>query len=436
MNATRAGAGSDRTIGGDVSATIVAFWFSLPGSTSLLVIGGLGLFALAMSAVARRWLPISEVVAFLVVGVVLGPRVFGVINRHTIHTVEPLTALALGAIVFVTGEQLRLRELVRIRRTLLPISLLGSLVAFGLCLGALQLAGVSGPTAYLLAAIAPSTAPVTVQALIAERQAAGPFTDHVLAATALNTLVAALLFGFVAPFVFAHVATGNAQREAVHSFVQLVVVSLVLGAAVGIALRIARRHVERWGDRVLLVWVSLLLTVGAVEALNSSVVITALVAGAVVANDSTPAHDVFDAVRVLEAPIFLVFFIVTGADVHVGQFVALGAVGAVYFGARWAGRVAGSWVGVLVSPARHWGWGHRIGTAQLPYAGMAVGLASYTVGRAAAAGAPKVGTDVAALVLGTVFLFEVLTPLLLDRALVAMGEASAHTPTRRFAIER
>jgi Kef-type K+ transport system membrane component KefB len=411
-----------------VTATILDLSLTLPGPTSLFVIGAFGLFALAMSFVARRWLPISEVVAFLVIGVVLGPRVLGVIDRHAIDTVEPLTALALGAIVFVTGERLRLRELRRLRRTLLPISLLGSVVAFGLCLGALRLAGVSGPTAYLLAAIAPSTAPVTVQALVAERRAAGPFTDHVLAATALNTLAAALLFGIGAPFVFAKVATGSAQREAVHSFVQLVVVSAVIGVAGGVALRLARRRVERWGDRVLLVWVSLLLMVGAVEALNSSVVITTLIAGAVVANDRQPAHDVFDAVRVLEAPIFLVFFIVTGADVHVGQFVALGKVGAVYFAARWAGRVLGSWLGVLASPARGWGWGHRIGTAQLPYAGMAVGLASYTVGRAAAAGAPDVGTDVAALVLGTVFLFEVLTPLLLDRALVAMGEAAGGSP--------
>jgi Kef-type K+ transport system membrane component KefB len=395
---------------------------SLPGSTTLLVIGALGLFALAMSAVARRWLPISEVVAFLVIGIVLGPRVFGVIDRHAIHTVAPLSAVALGAIVFVTGERLRLPELRRLRRTLLPISLLGSAAVFGLCLVALLLAGVPGPIAYLLAAIAPSTAPVTVQALVSEKRAAGRFTDHVLAATALNTLAAALLFGFGAPFVFARVAHGNAQRIALHSFVQLVVVSIVLGIGAGIVLRVARRYVGRWGDRVLLVWVVLLLLIGAVEALNSSVVITTLLAGAVVANDREPAHDVFDAVRVLEAPIFLVFFIVTGADVHVHQFVVLGKVGAVYLAARWAGRVLGSWGGLLLTPAREWGWGHRIGTAQLPYAGMAVGLASYTVGRATTAGAPDVGEEVAALVLGTVFLFEVLTPLLLDRALVAMGE--------------
>ena len=418
-------------------STIAAAGFSVHGPTGLLTIGELGLFALVMSWVARRWLPISEVVAFLVIGLLLGPRVLGVIDRQTIHTVEPLTALALGAIVFVTGERLRLRDLARIKRTLLPISILGSLLTFGLCLAALLAVGVHGPTAYLLAAIAPSTAPVTVQALVAERRASGPFTDHVLAATALNTLAAALLFGFGAPFVFANVALGHAQREAVHSFVQLVVVSVGLGIAGGAALRYAGRHVERWGDRVLLVWVVLLLVVGGVYALDSSVVIATLVAGAVVANGERPAHETFDAVRVLEAPIFLVFFIVTGADVHVRQFVALGAIGTVYFAARWAGRVAGSWLGVLATPARHWGWGHRIGNAQLPYAGMAVGLASYTVGRAAAVGAPGVGTDVAALVLGSVFLFEVLTPVLLDRALVHMGEAAGTgSRVRRFLPER
>jgi hypothetical protein len=98
-------------------------------------------------------------------------------------------------------------------RTLLPISLLGSAASFGICLGVLLALGVRGTVAYLLAAIAPSTAPVTVQALVAERRAAGS-TDHVLAATALNTLAAALLFGLGGPFAFAEIAAHHAQREA------------------------------------------------------------------------------------------------------------------------------------------------------------------------------------------------------------------------------
>lgn len=394
----------------------------VPGPTGLFVVGALGLFALAMSVVARRWLPISEIVAFLAIGLLLGPRVLGVIGRDVIQTLEPVTALALGAMVFVNGERLRVRDLRRMARTLLPIALVGSALAFGLTLVALLAAGVSLGVAYLLAAIAPSTAPVTVQALVAERRADGRFTQHVLSATALNTLVAALLFGFGAPLVFAHVATRDARTQALHSFVQLVVVSLVLGAAGGFALRAAAGRVQRFGDRFLLVWVTLALMVGGALALGSSVVIPTLVAGAVVANGPRPADDVFDAVRVLEAPIFLVFFMVTGASVHVNQFVALGAAGAAYIGARTVGRVAGSWLGAAASPARRWGWSHRIGAAQLPFAGMAVGLASYTVGRAEAAGAPEVGTTVAALVLGSVFLFEIATPLLVERALVAAGD--------------
>ncbi len=415
----------------------LAFGLPVHGQTGLFLLGFFGLFALAMSFVARRYLPISEVVAFLGIGLVLGPRALGVIDRQTMDSVEPVTAVALGAMVFVTGDRLHLRQLARMGRTLLPISVLGSLLTFAVCLAVLLAVGVGGPTAYLLAAIAPSTAPVTVQALIAERRAEGAFTDHVLAATALNTVVAALLFGFGAPFVFAEIAAHNAQREAIHAFVQLVVVSLSIGIAGGVGLLAAGRRIDRFGDRFLLVWVALMLMVGAVEALNSSVVIATLTAGAIVANGGRRgADEIFDAVRVLEAPVFLVFFIVTGADVHVHQFVALGGIGTAYVLARAVGRTGGSWLGLLASPARRWGWGHRIGVAQLPYAGMAVGLASYTVGRAATAGAPDVGTEVAALVLGSVFVFEVTTPLLLDRALVFVGEAAGSeescTPSHRF----
>lgn len=397
--------------------------------SSLLVIGGLGALAFIASLVARRWLPISEVVAFLAVGIALGPRGFDIISAHDIDVLRPVTAVALGAMVFLIGQRLRLPSLAPMWRTLVPMSVVGSAVTFGVTFVGLVAAGVRTPVAYLLAAIAPSTAPVTVRALVVERRAGGPFTEHLLAATALNNVAAALLFGLGAPFAFATLGHGGGASQAAVAFVQLLGAASALGVGGALVLRWIGPLVDSAGQRFLLVWVTLILAVGGARSVGTSVVITTLVMGAVLANTRANTAPLFDTIRTLDAPIFLIFFLVTGADVHVRKFLDLGLVGGVYIGTRAVGRVLGGWLGLSMGRgARGYGWSWRQGAAQLPYAGMAVGLASFTVEKATAVGAPGVGADVAAVILGAVAVFELLTPMLLHRVLDVVGESDRGHP--------
>ncbi len=394
--------------------------------SELLVVGALGALAFAAGVVARRWLPISEVVVFIIVGLALGPRGADVITTHEVEMLQPVIALALGAMVFLIGQRLRLSSLAPLRHTLAPMAVVGNLLTFAVTFAALLLAGMDAPVAYLLAAIAPSTAPVTVRALVAESRAAGPFTEHLLAATALNNVTSAVLFGLGAPFAFATLGTDAGILDAARSFGRLVGAATLVGAGAAYLLRWASRVVDTAGQRFLLVWVTLILAVGMARYVGTSVVITTLIMGAVFVNTRADSVPLFEAVRTLEAPIFLVFFLVTGADVHVRQFLELGLVGSVYVLARSAGRAAGSWLGLAMTrDGRATGWGWRQGAAQLPYAGMAVGLASFTVETATSVGAPDVGTDVAAVILGAVVIFELATPVVLHRLLRSVGEAHA-----------
>ena len=406
------------------AAGVFAAGTTIGRHSGLLVVGSLGALAFAASVVARRWLPISEVVAFLIVGLALGPRGFGVITNGQLDALRPTIAVALGAMVYLIGQRLQLSVLRPIRHTLWPMALFGNVATFGVTFAALLLAGVDTPIAYLLAAIAPSTAPVTVRALVVERGAAGPFTDHLMAATALNNVTSALLFGLGAPFAFATLGSGTGMAQAAGALAQLLGAALGTGVVAGFAVRLGARVVDTTGQRFLLVWVTLILAVGAARYLGTSVVITTLVMGAVTANARIPTGVLFDPVRTLEAPIFLVFFLVTGADVHVRQFLELGVIGSVYVAARSFGRITGAWAGMsMTHQGRHTKWRWRTGVAQLPYAGMAVGLASFTVEKAAAVGATDVGEQVAAVILGAVVIFELITPLLLDRVLTRVGEA-------------
>lgn len=394
--------------------------------TTLLAIGALAAVAFAAAALSRRWLPVSEVVVFLAVGMAAGHSGLQFIADSTLRSLAPVTALALGAIVFLIGTQLDLTRLLPIGRTVLAMSLTGSVATAGVTYLALRAFGLVPPVAFLLAALSPSTAPVTVRAVVSERKASGRLTEHLLAATALNNVATALLFGIGAPFAFAAMSANADASTVTTVFVRVLGLSALIAALGLVALRVGLPHVTAASHRFLLTWTVLLLVVGACRFTGTSVVISTLMLGAGTANLLRgSAQGVFEAVRAMEAPIFLVFFLVTGAEVDLSLFLSLGAVGTVYLLARSAGRVLGSWTGSrLTAAGRRAGFGPWLGAAQLPYAGMAIGLASFTVEVADGLGLHDAGATVAAIVLGSVVIFELVTPPMVDHTLRRSGEAT------------
>ncbi len=381
----------------------------------LLLAAGLVAAAFVVGQVSRRWM--SEVIAFMAIGIVVGPEFLGLIDAQSLTALDSVLSLALGAIVFGIGERLELPRLRAVRHTLVPIAVAENLATFGLVFVGLMIAGLSVATAYLLAAIALSTSPTTLLAVISERRARGNLTEHLLAATALNNVTSALLYGLGLPVVLAARSTSGAQQGAL-AFVQLVVASLLIGGVAGFLLRRYMDHMRRSGERLLFVLVMVVSTVAVSRAVGAPVVISTLVAGALAANDPRDTRPLFEALRTLEAPIFLIFFVVAGAAVHLDELTSVGVLGAVFIGARLLGKVAGGWLGAdATRSGRRWGWGPAVGAGLMPFAGMAIGLAAFTLERASAAGLDLLGAQVSAVVLGSVVVFELLGPLSVGRAL-------------------
>ena len=396
------------------------------GAGPVLLVGALGAAALGGAVLTRRYLPVSEVVVFLMIGLALGPQAFGAIDEDRLQALRPVASVALAAMVFLLGDRLRVAVLRRVRRTVIPMAVLGSLASFVAVFVGVVAVGGRPTVAFLLAALSPATAPVTVRALVAEQRAAGRFTDDLLAATAVNNVCAALLFGIGAPLVLARISDQPATATAGMALLQILGASLACGYVGGRLLAALAPRIESRDHQFLLVWVLLILAVGVARYLEASVVIVALVMGAVAANDRRTPRAVFEHVRLLEPPIFLVFFLVTGADAHLGRFADLGLLGAAFIAFRVVGRLLGGRLGLLLTregrEVPHGAWS---AAAQLPLAGMAVGLASYVVSSTASVGSADVGQQVAAIVLGAVFVFELLTPLVVHRALVVAGEQGA-----------
>lgn len=394
--------------------------------TGLLLIAALGVAAFVVGHVTRRW--VSEVIVFIAIGIVIGPGVFGLIDSGTVENLDPVISLALGAIVFGIGERLELPVLRQIGSSLTPIALLEIALVFVLSFLGLLAVGLPVSYAYLLAAIAVSTSPTTLVAVIANRSARGRFTDHLLSATALDNLASAVLFGLGLPIVLAAETPGT--REGAVAFIQLMVFSVVIGAIAGYALRRWMGSLHRPGERLLFVLVVLVATVGVSRFAEAPVVLSTLIAGALLANDPRDTRPLFASLRTLEAPIFLVFFLVVGAGVHLDELASVGLAGFVYITARIVGKFAGGWIGAeMTRKGRQANWGPWLGAGLSPFAGMAIGLAAFTLDKANQAGLDQLGQDVSTIVLGSVVVFELIGPVAVGKALDRSGDSGVDAVT-------
>ena len=398
--------------------------------SSLLVIALLGAFAIAVSKIAKRFVP--EIVIFLVLGLAIGPDgPMRLINERNSDSLDLLTQVALGAVIFTIGDRLRLDDLRRRTWDLVPVNAAQLVLSAGLVFAATRWAGATPQVALILGLIAAESGILTISATVKEERAHGPFTDLLMASVGVTNVAVALLFGLALPFVLLSSGQGASWGDTAQVFGRLVVLSTAIGLAGGWLLRRFSRTSESSGELLLLLVVVLTGVVGAAVAADGSVVVSTLVAGLYVANAAPWLADrLFAAVRTLEAPIYLVFFVVAGASIHVDELASVGLVGAAYVAARLAGKVAGAAAGGLLAPGLRSGEAGRVGLALLPHAGMAIGLVALVVEQA-----PWLGGDVSAVVLGSIVAFELGGPIAARRALRAAEESGkGATGGRRGAL--
>ena len=390
---------------------------------ALLVVAGLGATAFVVSKLVRRFVP--EIVVFLALGVLVGPQGLRILSERNVESLELVTTVAVGAIMFLLGDRLRVADLRAHRGVLVPLNLVQILATGGLVYLATRLAGASVQVAALLALVAAETGVLTVTATVKEERAKGPFTDQLLTSVGLTNVAVASLFGVAFPFVLAASGEASGPLATILSFAQIVGGSTAVGLVGGWILRRFGPAIETSGELLLFLLIVVTAIAGSNLLLGGSVVLSALIAGLYVANAAPWLADrYFAAVRTLEAPIYLVFFLVAGAGIHLEELASVGLLGVAYVVARSLGKVGGSVLGGwLGRPRIGVGTSVPTGLAMLPHAGMAIALVAFVFEQST-----RLGEAVGGVVLGSIVLFEIGGPLLTRRALRQAGEQGQRAP--------
>jgi sodium/hydrogen antiporter len=285
---------------------------------------GLAWIALALLAVASvsRLLtdtPVTPAMAFVAIGLLLGPKAFdGIDADATGETVRVLAEATLAIVLFTDAAGLRLSALER--EYSVPLRLLGIGLPLTIALGALAAAGLFGSftltEAVVLAVVLAPTDAALGQAVVTEPRLPSPIRQGLNVESGLND-------GICVPLLFIALASAEVASDAASSHHALTVVleeigyGIASGAAAGVlaglAVVLARRRglvTEPWLQVIPLAGAGL--AYGVAAALGGSGFIGAFLAGGVfggiVARESADAGRLSEEVGdVLDGVTLIVF---------------------------------------------------------------------------------------------------------------------------------
>jgi len=373
---------------------------------------------------------IPRVTGYLLAGLVLGPsfaRLTGfpeLIAPEALPDLRLFADIALALILVNIGGQFQAANLRRWRHRMLLFSLGESGVSFllvGIATAAVNqfllqktVAGLSLWQTSLtfglfLGIIGIATAPAATLMVIREYESEGPVTQTVLTLVGLNNLVSVLGFAVLLHFLVI-------PEESLSDLSFRMVGPLAIGGAIGFGLSVWAQRLELSSERKILLLGGVIATTGLCRSLHLDVMIANLALGIVLANSSPRWKLLLEALREFDYPLYVAFFVIAGANLHLETLSHIGVLGVAYVTARTVGKLLGSWIG-----ARMGDFGDQmrryVGLTLMAQAGVAIGL----VGTLASQW-PEGGHLLETVVLGAVVVFELVGPLAVRRGLVRSGE--------------
>ena len=319
-------------------------------------------------------LNVPQVVGYIIVGVLIGDTGFGLLHPSDIAALQPFNNFALGLIGFLVGGELSASIFREYGKQFTHILLGEGLAAF-LLVGLFSTVIVyfvchSWMTAVaagiVFGAIASATDPASTIDVLWEYRSAGVLTTAIVAIVALDDALAMTLYGLGTSIATILTQGGGASVGAtlVGTGVDLVG-AIVLGIACGFVLNAMMHYLPQTEKRLGMSIGMLMVCIGLAVAFHMDVILATMAVGIVLSNRApNRSKKLFETVRSISTPIYIIFFVLVGARLSLGSMpIWIWGLVAAYV----LMRSIGKWVGAY--------WGGRWSRAEKPvqnYMGMAL----------------------------------------------------------------
>ncbi|MFC1606482.1 cation:proton antiporter [Candidatus Latescibacterota bacterium] len=401
-----------------------------PTVKDMLLLGTVTILGYYIGLVIKR-LRLPSLIGYMLLGVLLGSSAAGFFDALELERLEFITEITLGFVAFMIGAELSIKSLKRQGFGIIAIIFSESFIAFSLVLTLVWLVTRDLPLALIFGAMAPASAPAGTVAIIQEYHARGSLTRAMYAVVGFDDGLAIIIFGFasaLAHMLLVGEATGvhSSFLAAIAAPTLEIVLSLLVGGVLGFVFSFLIRRITQQRDYFLLVCGFILLAIGFSAWLHLSIILTNMVIGFVLVNTAREAvvQNILKQLRPSTPFLFILFFTLAGANLHISALPSMGIVGITYIFGRSAGLVGGAYIGAIIGKAEK-KIRKYLGMGILSQAGVAIGLALIVKNDFTAIGsehALDIGYSVITTVTATSIFFEIIGPILTKISLQKAGE--------------
>lgn len=363
---------------------------------------------------------LPSVTAYLMLGIIIGPSILGLISHGVINSSGLVSNVVLGLIAFAIGQNFSKEIFSKVGKSVILISIFEAAGAWVLVTFVFSVF-LRQPfyVALIFGAISAATAPAATIMVIRESKARGVFTDTLMGIVAMDDAWCLIIFAIslaISKAIAAHIEV-SLLKVIFHSLIGIVG-AFILGGVLAWVLATFSYHARTETELLIYTLGFVLLNTGLAIYFHLSVLLTNMFLGMMLVNIHKTSFKFFEVLRKIESPIYLIFFVLAGANLEINLLMNLGLIGISYLVFRVVGKVAGASLGGRLARAersvrKYIGWG------LIPQAGVALGVALVVK-----AEFPAIGGAVFTTIIATTVIYELIGPVCTKIALTKAGDVS------------
>lgn len=398
----------------------------------LLIAGSMMIIAFYVGK-TMKYIKLPSLIGYMITGVILGPSIVNLLTEEVQLSFSFITDISLSFVAVSIGLELSFGSLKRQGKGIITVIFSESLLAFIIVTGGVFLLTRDLPLSLIFGAIAPASAPAGTVAVIQEYKARGKLTEALYAVVGFDDGLGIIIFGFASAIAQSLLRSEiGGQMNIWYVLLEPlkeVALSVVVGFTLGWVFSVLVRRMRQKVETLILLISTVLLTTGLCLLFGLSEILTNMIFGIVIVNtqSSKVIHGIKSQMESFMPLIFVVFFVLAGANLHLSALPALGLLGVVYVLCRSAGLMGGAFLGSIIGKLDD-NIRKYLGMGILSQAGVAIGLSLIVKQEfiEISAHGATIGNMVITTVTATCIFFEIIGPILTKIGLSKAGEIKLH----------
>jgi Kef-type K+ transport system membrane component KefB len=364
-----------------------------------------------------KFCKLPNVTGYLIAGLLLGPSFLNFIPEYMVTNFAVISDVALAFIAFSIGSEFNLSYFKKVGIAPIIIASLESLGAILFVMIPLIILGFDPMLSIMLGAIAAATAPAQTIMVINQYKAKGSLTSMLMSVVAIDDATALIGFGIAGTIV--RMASSKLDTNVFISIltpIYEVFISFLIGATVSILIKIILQWFKKSSNRLCIILAFVLFTYWMANLVHGSPLLACMALGGVLVNIFVEMDDLVTISDSFTPPIYMIFFLISGAGFQVSALKGIGIIGVLYVVLRVVGKIIGAWIGGKLTKQEDKICKY-LGPTLMPQAGVALGLI-VVAGNIV----PEYAPQIRVIILCSTFIYSIVGPVAAKMALVKSGE--------------